>query len=65
MTSNTSSIILDRDTYVKYERVFCAWAYSQKKSHSILEKSFPSVRKACPKTMTKTGKTTFEEFMET
>jgi hypothetical protein len=64
MTSNTSLILSDRDTCVKYERGFCEWAHSQQNPLSVFKNSFPSVQKVCPKTMTKIRKTTFGEFLE-
>jgi hypothetical protein len=62
--SKVSSILPNRDTCVKYERFFCAWACSTKKPLSFFTNSPPVVQKARRKTMTKTGKSTFGEFLE-
>jgi hypothetical protein len=63
-TSNISLILPNRDTCVKYERGFCAWTCSQQKPLSFFTISPPFVQKARRKTMTKTRKSTFGEFLE-
>jgi hypothetical protein len=56
MASKVSSILSNRDTCVKYERGFCAWACSQQKPLSVFTNSPPIVWEACQTRMTKTWK---------
>jgi hypothetical protein len=62
MDSKVSLILSDSDTCVTLERVFYAWARSQKSPILIFKNSFPSVREMHQKTMTKIGKTKHGEL---
>jgi hypothetical protein len=63
-TSNTSSILSDRDTCVKYERGFFAWAHSQQKPLSIFQKFISICSEGMPKDNDKNRENNIWQFLK-
>ena len=56
MTSKVSFILSDHNTYVKYERYFCIWKFSQQNPLLVFTTSPTTAWEACRMRMTKTRK---------